>query len=304
MLRENIMTNNACINIISSRSRCIGLCLESLWDNYNHKHNYTVYVYYFDDIYDSEDFRASVTNMTPQRIVFRSIPYNTPKFIKEEELFYNRRNIQYVANSFSIGRKGYLHMCNFTSNMYGYENTELEKYDYTITHDDESGYRKEVTEDPVSVLRDSEYDIGAYFVGQRLRDGAPHQGHLDTRIGLWSFTKKFLEEHKVTPKNEKMKLLMTDPNAEWNFHFLDWCDTYVISNRVFETELWKLWSKSVNESGGIYKYRWGDNEIISLFAHMTQDKILDFGLVFDGTHDQGKFRGLQDLAPSIKHTNK
>ena len=27
----------------------------------------------------------------------------------------------------------------------------------------------------------------------------------------------------------------------------------------------KNWMKEVNESNGIYKYRWGDNEILSLY---------------------------------------
>ena len=43
---------------------------------------------------------------------------------------------------------------------------------------------------------------------------------------------------------------------------------------MFKTDIWKLWIKEVNESGGIYKYRWGDNEIISLFAHFIQGHFL------------------------------
>ena len=37
---------------------------------------------------------------------------------------------------------------------------------------------------------------------------------------------------------------------------------------------------------------------------MIQEEIYDFGLVDDGYHDQGKFRNLQDYAPSIKDINK
>jgi len=49
-----------CINYISSRHLCIEHSLKSLWDNYNKKHNYPVYVYYFDDVYDSEIFRKDL----------------------------------------------------------------------------------------------------------------------------------------------------------------------------------------------------------------------------------------------------
>ena len=73
---------------------------------------------------------------------------------------------------------------------------------------------------------------------------------------------------------------------------------------MFETDVWKLWIKEVNESGGIYKYRWGDNEIISLFAHFIQEEIFDFKAVEEGHHDLGKFRRLQDTAPSVKDLHK
>jgi len=291
---------NACIVYISSRNKCIEHSLKSLWDNYNYKHNYPVYVHYFDDIYDDEKFRDRVSKSCQQKVIFRSVPYKTPTSIREEELFYNRRNLWYVNTSFSIHRKGYLHMCNFTSNMYGYENTELEKYDYIMTHDDESGYNKELDYDPFEVLSSREEPIGAMFVGQRLKNGAPHQGHLDCRVKLWQFTKKFIEFYKVNPKSEALLKLLEYDNAEYNFHFLEWCDSYIIKNEMFKSDLWKKWINAVNKSGGIYKYRWGDNEIISLFAHMYSPNIYNFKTVEEKIHNQGMFRHIQDYAPGVK----
>ncbi len=86
---------NACIVIISSRKNCIKDCLLSLWEKYNHKHNYPVYVHYFDDVYNAQDFRDEVASSCPQRVIFQSVPYNTPSFIEEKDLFYNRRNLWY-----------------------------------------------------------------------------------------------------------------------------------------------------------------------------------------------------------------
>ena len=60
----------ACINIISSRHKCIKHCLTDLWENYNNKTNYPVYVYYFDDIYDSENFRKETIEPTTQNVSF------------------------------------------------------------------------------------------------------------------------------------------------------------------------------------------------------------------------------------------
>ena len=96
-------------------------------------------------------------------------------------------------------------------------------------------------------------------------------------------------------------VLMDDPNDQWNFHFLDWCDTYVINTDTFKTSLWREWIDTVNVHGGIYKHRWGDNEIVSLYAHMTQPEIVNVGLVGDGTYKQDLFRRIQDIAPSVKN---
>ena len=78
---------NACISVISSRTKCLKPCLESLWKKYNHKYDYPVYVYYFDDIYDSEEIRADIRSTCEQNVTFKSIPYKTPEFLKEEDLF-------------------------------------------------------------------------------------------------------------------------------------------------------------------------------------------------------------------------
>ena len=126
---------NACINILSSRKRCLPHCLKSLYDNWNHKFDYPVYVHYFDDIYDDSNYRDLIWRNVSKNIHFRSIPYKTPDFLNEEELFYNRRDIQYVRAGFGVGRKGYLHMCHFFNNLFEYPNTEFHKYDYMLSID-------------------------------------------------------------------------------------------------------------------------------------------------------------------------
>lgn len=296
---------NACIVYISSRDRCIKQSLKSLWEMYNRKHDYPVYVHYFDDIYDSKEFQDSILNSCPQNVIFKSVPYRTPSFLNEEELFYNRRDLWYVnTGRFTKSRKGYLHMCHFTSNMYGYENTEIHNYDFVMTHDDEAGYTKELTEDPFRILDSQDKSIGAFMVSQRLKNGHPHQGHFDTRVGLWEFTKNFLIENQISPKSKILQDLLENNRASELYHYLKWCDTYVIKTEVFKTELWKKWIKAINDSGNVYKYRWGDNEIITLFCYFIQDSVYDFNLVKDGTHAQNMFRSIQDYAPSIKNIDK
>ena len=148
----------------------------------------TMIFLYFDDIYDSEDFRKQIKESCPQNVFFQSIPYNTPSFLKEEELFYNRKDLWYVRSSFSINRKGYLHMCHFTSNMYGYENTNLQQYDYVMTIDDESKFIEQMPYDPFEVMKDRTELFGAMKVyDANLKK--PHQGNFDTRVNFWKFIK-------------------------------------------------------------------------------------------------------------------
>ena len=297
---------NACIAIISSRTKCLRKCIGSLYDNYNCDHDYPVYVLYFDDIYDSKEYQDEIHSNVSPNIHFRSIPYKTPSHVKEKEMFYNRKNLQYVRKGeFTIRRKGYLHMCNFWINFYGYPNTEFEKYDYLMSHDDESGYVKKMEVDPFEIVSKEPIDMTAYISGQRLRNGRPHQGHYDTRVGLWEFTKHFITENNVDPKSPLLKKLLDDNDAETNFHFLPWSDTYVLDLNFARTDLWKKWVEAVNNNGGVYKYRWGDNEIISLFGLMYQEGgIRNLGFVRDGFHDQGMFRSTQSYAPSIKDTRR
>ena len=84
-LSGHMIKLNASIHIISSRVKCIKNCLESLWNNYNSNHNYPVYVYYFDDIYDSLDLQKDIIGDTGQNVVFVTVPYKTPDFIPENE---------------------------------------------------------------------------------------------------------------------------------------------------------------------------------------------------------------------------
>ena len=295
---------NACVSYISSRAHCIGHSLKSLEDNFNHKYNYPIYVHYFDDIYSHPGLIKSTKENISPSIELVPIEYKTPRHIKREDLFFNRSELWYVRSSFSEHRAGYLHMCHFVSNMFNYPNTKLHTHDYIMVHDDEAGYNSELPYNPFEVMRERSEFLGSFKSGQRLKDGKPHQGHLDCRIGLCKLTLDFLSKNKIIPKNKKLLNLIGDPNAEYNFHFLDWCDTYVLKTEMFKTDLWKLWIKEINESGGIYKYRWGDNEVISLFAHFVQEEIYDFKAVEEGYHDLGKYRSLQDIAPGIKDISK
>ena len=294
------MKHNACIHIISSRTKCLFGSLSSFYEMFNNKHDYPVYVHYFDDIYDSKEYQDHVHEQISSNIKFISIPYKTPEHIKEEELFQNRNDLWYSRTQFPPERKGYLHMCHFMSNFYGYPDTEFEQYDYAMSLDDESIFVKEVPYDFFDVMENRPEDMGALKVLDQ-RKKPPHQGNFDTRVNLWSFIQDYLKKYNVEPKSEFLKNLLDDPNSEKNFHFYPVCDSYVIKLKMFETPEWKQWIDAVNEYGGIYKYRWGDNDINSLFYLIHYDHpVYDLKTVDEGYHNQGGLRHLQDYAPGVK----
>jgi len=293
---------NACINILSSRTQCLPLCLESLWDKWNYRYNYPVYVHYFDDIYDDENLRKSIILKSKSDIRFISVPYKTPSHVEESEMFYNRKELWYVnTGQFSISRKGYLHMCHFYNNLYKYPNTELHKYDFMLSIDDESMFLKEVPYNFFEVLNNQPNKSGAI----KLTDPKfkpPKQGALDTRVGMVEFVKNYITNNNIQPKCEFISTLMNCKEPEKHFHQnLIVADSWVFETKIFESKEWKNWADTVNRSGGIYKYRWGDTELNVLFFLIHYGEMpYDFKTVDEGYHNQGALRHIQDYAPSVK----
>ena len=298
------MSLNGCINILSSRKRCLPICLDSLWKKWNHRYEYPVYVHYFDDIYDSQAYRELLWENISENIHFRPIDYATPKDIPEEELFYNRKDLWYARTRFSIARKGYLHMCHYFNNMYEYPGTDLHTHDYMMSIDDESLFTKEVPYDFFEVIKSRGEWAGALKV-TRVADKPPKQGNFDCRVGLWEHLKNYMTTHNITPKAQFLQDLLVDPNAETNFHNFTYADSYVFKTELFRTPEWIQWNTALNASGGIYKYRWGDHILNSLFFLIHYGyTVYDFKTVDEGYHDQGGLRHIEDYAPSVKDVRK
>lgn len=278
------MGHNACISLISSRTKCLPLCLESIHKFYNYRYNYPIYVHYFDDIYD--DFKVDTPN-----VEFIQVPYKTPDHIPESEMFYNRTDNAYVKKCFPKSRKGYLHMCNFIVNMYNYPNTKIHNHDFVIVFDDESGFVGDV---PHCFLYKSLLTgMAAMITNQRLKHGKVPRNHIDTRVGLQDFVNKFGGH------------FYKDLFGNCYFHELHWSDGYVIETGIFRTILWKTWVNAVNENGGIYKHRWGDNEIYSLFHYLHKGTMMpNIGLVECDYLKQDLFRHIQNIAPGVKDNER
>ena len=148
--------HNAAIYLLSSRVKLLEDCLFFLYKNWNKKYNYPVYVHHFDNIY-SEKFKEKIKNRISENIFFSQIDYEIPSHIEENELFYNRKYLKYVRNSFSKKRTGYLHMEHFVINItsFGAKGSlvsDLNKYDKLMRIDDDSYFKSEIDFDLFDVL--------------------------------------------------------------------------------------------------------------------------------------------------------
>jgi hypothetical protein len=285
---------NGCIQIISSRTLCLRDCLQNLHDNYNHQYLYPVYVHHFDPIYP-RDFQEEVRSSIGEHVEFIQVPYRTPMHVLDKELFYNRRDMWYVQRSFPITRKGYLHMCHFNVNLFQLPQVKIRKHETVLFLDDEGGFTKPVEEDIILEHWKSGLMIGTlakrYF--------KPHQGNLDTRTNLFELTKNYVRRQRLTCQPELQ--LAIDENSEEKFHDIPWIDTYVINTDMYWYSSWKDWVDCVNQYGGIYKYRWGDNDIYSIFAQMYQNGgAVDYPYLANGLYDQGMFKLRQETAPGVQ----
>ena len=193
-------------------------------------------------------------------------------------------------------------MTHFYNNIYKYPNTELHNYDYILQFDDESEWIKEVPYDFFEVMEERKELTGAIKVTHPSIE-PPHQGNLDTRYGMWNWVKEYITENNITPGSQLFRDLMTDPNAEVNFHKKSSADSYVFKTKLFETPEWKQWNTALNASGGCYTGRWGDDELNYLFFLIHHDyPVYDFKTVDEGYHDQGALKKKvgAGYAPSVK----
>ena len=269
------MKKKAAIFIISGRKELLYNTLNSFFKNWNSQFNYPVYVHTFGKVYSELEKQIIKKNISPD-IFFYEIEPEIPAYIKEKEIFYNRKYNSYVVKNFSKKRLGFLHMCYFASNITSFGKKgclikELKNYDYLMRIDDDSLVKKKINFDLFDKLEKYPLATGRLKISNR-------KDYLLIRENLLNFLKKFFISKKIKIKNaildEAVKkndenYLLRIPYSLGNF------DLY--NMKIIKASIFKQYIKKVNLFGGQYKYRWGDIEIINLFFYaMYKKPIYDF----------------------------
>ena len=267
-----------CIFLISARNNLLKDCLTFLNGNYNKEHNYTTLIFYHGNRYDNQEYQNLIKSINPQtEYRFHSINPKIPDHITEQDLFWNLGNP--YANNFR-GRIGYLHANYFWNNFMNFP--ELNEFDYLMRIDDDSWFKEKLEFDFFNELDKRNGMFGTGFTWNHF-----HSNHLDTRHNLFNWIKYYVDKYNVDVKNKQLKESLNGSIDNELFHTLKWnCGNCNVYNReMFNTETWKIYLQEFNDLAGGYRYRWGDCEVIGLYAYMHLDNpLIDFRL-----RDQGLY---------------
>lgn len=150
---------------------------------------------------------------------------------------------------------GYRHMCQF---FFSELRQYIKEYDWYMRLDDDSFIGSEIN-----------YNIFDYLENNNKVYGyvAEIPEWPSVVIGVDDFFLKIIDEYKLTPYFLD-KLL---ENNKFNLrHFYN--NIEVVKLSYFEREDVKLLTKLVNESGNIYRWRWGDNLLRTFLLAITVDR--------------------------------
>lgn len=281
---------------------CLKKNLELLYQNFNNEYQYPVLITSFGPKY-RPGFIKKIHQRIDPRIKFMELAEpKIPSRIKEEELFYNRKEIDYVRKFFPKSRAGYLHMINFVAGGV-MKIPEINQYDYVLKMDDDTFFIKKPGFDIFQFMRNNNYQLASSDLKKYDKER-----QRNCQIGLRELVKKYIKDNNIVPVNN----LALDGEGNWN----SVCayDPSLLNLNIFRNKNWEKWWHCVDQSGGIYKYRWGDLEIHSLYLAMYypasawhnfdfyQKGIVKhggYGMVHQGI--QGKF---SRLLKALKNINK
>ena len=147
------------------------------------------------------------------------------------------------------------------------ENKYLAKYDYLMIIDDDSWFKEKIEFDLFDKLNE-------FPLATAVSDIYKDKNLSKTREKLLKFIKSYVDKEKVDVKNRKLRDILKFEDDDLLTDL-----TYSVGNldlfnlKIFRSEKYKKYIKSVNDFGGQYKYRWGDIEITNLFVHMYYKKV-------------------------------
>ena len=280
---------NSAVIVLVARVKLFKTTIDLFYKNWNNKYNYPIYVHTFGNIFtnaEKEYYKKKYKN-----IFFEQINPKVPIHIKKRSLFYYRFYNDYAYKSFSPSRIGFLHMCNFASNItsfgkLGCISKKLKRYDYIMRIDDDSWFKKKINFDFFQKLKSYPMATGRLTI-------TPGNYISLTREKLFDFFKDYVKKNNLKIKNKKLTYILSQgDHTKLNLlpYSLGHLDLYNI--KVLRKKKFFEFIKRVNRIGGVYKFRWADYDLINLFLYVHFEKpIYNFALkknLYEASHPLAK----------------
>ena len=273
------MSKKGCIFLISARKKLLKKCLFLLNENYNSKFCYPILIFYHGKIYDDHKYRESIRSINNKvEYRFHKLKAKIPSNLKKKDLFWNLKNP--YAKKFR-GRIGYLHANYFWNNFMNFD--YLKEFDYLMRIDDDSWFKGKIEIDLFEELDRNKGFFGSGYIWKNSSERA-----MNTRINLFNWTKEYIKKEAIKVKDKKLRESLNGDVDNLLFHSLEWncgnCNVY--NRKMFETDSWKKFNKEFNKIAGGYRYRWGDCEVLGIYAYIHLDPpIINFDLKSKGLYE-------------------
>ena len=285
-----INKNNAAIVILAARIPLLIDVLDKLYENWNKAYKYPIYIHTFGDLIN-KNMQSKIKNRYKNEVIFCEINPEFPKHINENELYYNRKYLDYVSKAFPKKRSGYLHMCYFKTNItnFGFKgclDIRLRNFEKLMFYDDDAELKKKIDFDFFDLSNN--YPIVTGYTTKRKAD----REHKDVTENLWLFYKQFIKKNNIKPLNKILHkaIINDDEEAIYNLEYT--CGALEVYNlKLIANNFWSKYIGDVNNFGGNYKHRWGDMQVVNLFTRtFFENPILNLDLVNKGFLNQ-KIKG-------------
>jgi hypothetical protein len=247
---------------------------------------FPVFAYSFPESFTEQrrlELEASIPNL---RVTF--IEPNFPLHLTDSDYFYSRSSIPYVKKQFPRTRKNYLAMCDFVSAPH--DIPCVKDYELVLQFDDDGWLSQDISLPSHEIYTQSAYNLctSHTFV-------VDTPSRRQTRLKFFEHLCLYCSIYGIIPANEQLRHAV-DTVDQTLFDMLPWpsCSFNLYKTSVFQSLEWRRWHSYVKSTDGIYKYRWGDIEVITSFFYLHYPSpVLDLEL-----HSQGLYSpkiGNQDI---------
>lgn len=234
-------TKSAIVYLLRYTARDMeNLCysMQKLYQNFVYEFQYPIIVLHDEDITEADKNRLHYYCARGSQVKFVRFSFpSIPSSAGNETLW--------IPKGFSLG---YRHMCYFWTGPV-FDLPEIAKLEYIMRLDTDSVILSRVKYDMFGYLKQNR----KYFAFRNSLDPDPEFATMH----FWDFLYGFTKMNNIAPRQQiPFPVDLKGPVPNYNNNF----EMFHVPR--FRREDYRGWVRAINDSGGVYKYRWGDADLI------------------------------------------